>query len=287
MIKTTEMGPNSCIINLVSEPNYTAFMDTAISWLLQHGWEVFDNWQSLKKVLRAPNADGTTYKYVLFDVSTGDCKITPVESWNPVTHTGTNLASVTPATVRLNATVYLFASPRYIVLCTKYNHVIYPAAMVFEHARDNLIPKVVDYPPVFGSRTEELSVSCTVGMPRSSLGVGDAANTYAAMVSSVKSINQTTDGSNYRYCRTKYSDQVGSLPAFATPDFYAVMTMSRFEHRGRVFGLKFGPVDFGSFGDRISIKCDSNGFTDENGTLVDHFILIGYSYSDQRFAIPL
>jgi hypothetical protein len=57
-------------------------------------------------------------------------------------------------------------------------------------------------------------------------------------------------------------------------------TTGQFDWRGRVFGLKMLPYNFGQYGDITSLLCDSNGFTDVGGTAQDHFIL-------GQIAIPL
>lgn len=62
--------------------------------------------------------------------------------------------------------------------------------------------------------------------------------------------------------------------------YMAGTPVGQFDWRGRVFGLKMLPYNFGQYGDITSLLCDSNGFTDVGGTAQDHFIL-------GQIAIPL
>ena len=125
MTKLTTLGPNSAIINYSSESNVV--VSNAIrNWLIEHGWTLHDQVSTSVFVLKAPNLDGVTYKYVYFGVN-GNVYIRAFESWNATTHVGTNgtypaggITSDSLAVQTNHSTVsgkiYIFATARYLVL---------------------------------------------------------------------------------------------------------------------------------------------------------------------------
>lgn len=291
MIKITELGPNSCAINVIGEANLNNLANEITTWLAAHGWELYDNWQATKKVYRAVCADGTTYKYAILDMTTpASVYLNIAESWNATTHVGTNVntnASYCSTAVTTNSTVYLFASPRYFAFLTKVNGAFNNTIMVLEHARENTIAKVLAYPPFIATATDGMTTVAGVGISRSSLGTAAAANANYALISPMSCRLHPAMGNNYQFVESGYLETKGVLNAFCSYDFYASFSNARLEHRGKLFGIKVGPANFGTVMDRISLKCDANGFSDQDGSDVEHFIIPSGTWGYTRFAIPV
>lgn len=285
-IQLTELGPNSCVINTNNEPNSGVnLMALITTWLSQHGWELFDPVSNVNRVFRAQNADGVTYKYVRIDVSTSNSTIYlyHYESWNATTHAGTNLnpISINATSTHQSFSLYLFASARHIALMPKYNGTFGHCLMVLEHSRDNQVPSVLAYPPVVATYGDGAVMrnSNNYGFARSSSGVAGVGNDYAYF----SPIHCTVAGSDYPI---DSFTSAASVKGFSTIDLWARFTNAVSEHRGRIYGLKIGSANFGSHLDTVTIKCDANGFTDQNGQDVEHFILTPISYPSARFALP-
>lgn len=292
MIKVTELGPNSCAINVVTETSNVALMDAMTTWLLNHGWELHDNWTTTKRVFKSLNVDGTTYKYVLVDMQSIATVIYfyIAEAWNATTHTGTNVnvaQSYNTATISYNCTIYLFATSKYIVTFSKISNVFSNAIIVAEHIKDNTVPKVTAYPSYIVTSSDGLSAtSGGIGWTRTSLGTGATANASYAYFSNTMSRISPLTGGNNSSIDSGFSTAQAAMNAFATPDLYATFTDTRAEHRGRLFGIKCGVANFGTMLDRISLKCDANGFTDNNGVDVEHYIIVPATLTSHRIAIP-
>lgn len=113
-------------------------------------WELWDRvvvtpGSNAYSVLRSLNADGVTYKYLRIDFSSPNSfTINVYESWNKVTHAGTNAvySSTTFSSINLNQSsiFYVFANNNYCLFAYK-NTVLgaySPAAGCIEFSRDDL-----------------------------------------------------------------------------------------------------------------------------------------------------
>lgn len=93
--------------------------NTVIISTVAAGWSVFDAAAATNaQVLRALNGDGTTYKYMFFQLTATTLDVRCYESWNATTHTGTNLAAgygtSSAFSTASGGTVFLFASVQYV-----------------------------------------------------------------------------------------------------------------------------------------------------------------------------
>ena len=125
-ITVTEFGPNSSALAYSAGTTDVELAMAIRDWTIQHGWTLHDQVSTSVFVLKAPNIDGESYKYVHINVAT-NVYILTYESWNATTHVGTN--GVIPAGISitntllyqatshltLNGTLYLFASARYFM----------------------------------------------------------------------------------------------------------------------------------------------------------------------------
>lgn len=296
-IIVTELGPNSCSIKVQDEgTNPVNILNALVDWLLQHGWEMHDNWASNKKVIRAINADGVTYKYVLLDysVSYAYLAVNLYESWNATTHAGTNPAGTYRISGGQDAYAFsliVFATNRYFGFFNKNPITIGGFQLIGEHSRDNQNAQVLSYPPTYFTSSLGIVINANTSgfmFPRSSIGVAGSYHgyTYLSNVQSIFYYDRYRSGKGPAFVLpSQYKD--GNINAFSTIDLYAYFDNDGDnEHRGRVYGLKIGPMNFGTLMDKVKINCDSNGFSDPNGQEVDHYILVEPTYSDRRFAMP-
>lgn len=279
------MGPNSASLLWDNEtlPN----LMTAINdWLVQHGWDLFDSVSATAKVYRAVNAGGTTYKYMRLEAISGYLDVKHYESWNATTHVGTNLAAgatTYPALTLTSGTLYLFASNRWFYATGKTGTTFDYGNGICEFSRDNPTDtEAGGFPASFFYNGAVLMLPAGAGPAicrnRQNLTAASA-NTDTAFISSLGVIK--ANGTNNRQ-----QQGVSNFYHADTPIFFSQFTDSSaaFDYRGRVYGIKFLPIQFGAHLDVVSIKCDANGFASAAGTPVDHAI---FAASTARFALPL
>ena len=95
-ITETILGPNSSALVISGTGETAATMMVAVNnYIVNHGWELHDDnavaAPSVGRVYRTlQSGSTTTYKYVLVAFTAASYQITPYETWNATTHTGTN-----------------------------------------------------------------------------------------------------------------------------------------------------------------------------------------------------
>jgi len=109
--------------------------NTTITSTIAAGWGVYDanTGTSNQQVLRAKNADGTTYKYLMLDFSTANFLKTLVyESWDAGANTGTNLATLSDVqangqqlNVTNGGTIFIGVAPTYAIFFSKLSTGVY------------------------------------------------------------------------------------------------------------------------------------------------------------------
>lgn len=125
--------------------------NTTITSTTAAGWYVHDSdtGTSNQKVIKAYNADGTTYKYLMLDfASAGYLKLLVYESWDAGANTGTNLATLSDIAadsqqidVTNGGTIFIGASPRYAIFWSKLSTGVYGSSTgyapngIFERTR--------------------------------------------------------------------------------------------------------------------------------------------------------
>lgn len=122
-ITTNVLGPNSAYINYVYNDNYSDIYDAIIAFVTEHGWSVIDSSVPLSKVLVSTT---TQPKYVRLVLNEDKIYMPVYETWNSVTHVGTNLAfdsdnvakNVTMDRTK-GGSVYVFVTKDYLVLSSR------------------------------------------------------------------------------------------------------------------------------------------------------------------------
>lgn len=280
-ISLNSMGPNSAALLWDNEtlPN---LMTVINDWVVQHGWDLFDNVSTTIKVYRSLNVGGSTYKYLRLETVAGYLDVKHYESWNATTHVGTNLAAAASSSCQLNlvsGTIYLFASNRWFFATGKYGTSFDYGTGIFEFAREN--------PTDTEAAGFPASIACTghgltfggIAMTRNRQNLtATSANSDCALVCSL--------GVFHSVVNRRQANGVSNFYHADSPTFFSQFAdaPAAFDFRGRVYGIKMLPIYFGTHLDIISIKVDANGFADANGTPMDHIIL---APSAGRIALPL
>lgn len=258
---------------------------SAISGLLTSaGYVVHDPISTTRAVFKTNYYDSTVAKYIEVNVSSAtSILISAWEAWVAMTHTGTNMACAnlqasSYATITTAATMvlYVWANPQFVYLLT--NMASNPTGGgVFEFMRDtgedaSLTPAFVTTHAALCGMT---ALQYVGGVPRARNGVlGSSATSWSALTS----VLGVLGGTPTTLAQPGNMTAVGFFPV-VTPVYWSKFDYSNTasEYRGRVFGLKMIPRNYGVIGDISSVNCDSDGFTDPTGTAADHFIVYGYA----------
>lgn len=309
------MGPNSLAIGYSANTTIAEFLAAMTSALTAQGWELYDDAApgGYVKVYRAPIADGTmAYKYLAIDLGStaNQMYATVYESWNAITHMGTNPAYYSTNSTNsqrvsfsTGGTMYVFATPRYALFFAKTSTGLFGNANsssfcgIVEISRDNA-DEIPGQTPIFGwvegaqlLGTQVGSSNCGCFSP-----VRTKSGATAATAWSQQSIG-TVMG-----CSVKPSTALGNLlPAGAdnfnpnninafnlySIDQTANVGSKTLHLRGRLYGLKALSTQAGSTLDRLDLKVDSDMFFDPKSIdSIPHVVLTTSTFTG-RFAIPL
>lgn len=306
--KTTAIGPNSVAINYSINATATELLDAIEAFVTAKGWAVFDAEAGTnQRVYRALNADETTYKYVMVDISNGSfLGLRVFESWDAEAHSGTNEASdgnTTSYQQRLSLAysgyVYVFATARWLVMQARENNGNIGTTSgeawtgCLEISRDNPDETPGDYPIYawaegYGFVGEYASGSYPncFSLPRTVAGRTGA---YAQQAMTVATLAGATWSSN-----AKLFDMLppNVNPLSDTDDVFVLTPFAvetnqdggSFNIRGRFYGVKLLSRNLGSLLDKITIKTDVDAFYSPNGTDTEHHILT--ATGNTRIAIP-
>lgn len=127
---TSTLGPNSAYVAYTPGETAATVHAGVISWLQQHGWELFDPAASASSVaFRSVCKDGTTYKYLVVGYAVNGITFRVFETWNSSTHVGTNETqyggTATALLQRVDVTnggyIYLYATNRYAIAFARTN----------------------------------------------------------------------------------------------------------------------------------------------------------------------
>lgn len=306
---TTSLGPNSVAINYSVGATITELLDAIQAFITTKGWDLFDAAAGVSmRCYRALNADGVSYKYMVVDLSTAGyllCKV--YESWTVATHTGTNMcfssdivAQGQRLTLANSGYMYVFASVRWCAFLSKINDGTIGSTTgnaftgCFEISKDN-VDEVAGAFPIFawmngfsmvGKALTDGTYPRCFALPRSKSNVtADAAS---------RCMTVATLAGDTRISSYTLSDR---LPATTNPwsltnnNFvftpFAVETSqeSKFNIRGRFFGIKLLASNLGTPFDLVTIKTDADSFYSPTGTDQDHHILT--NAVQNRYAIPV
>jgi hypothetical protein len=289
-ITVSSFGNNSkCLA--IDNATANQVMDSIAAQVTAAGYELWDTVTtgSPYRVFRNLCSDGVTYKYIVFAFSgSWSIQLYLYSAWNNSTHAGTNPAWGTANTpyadtgisnVTVSSNLYLVIAPRFIAIgVTSSTNGAASCAFVTEFANDNpLDTPVAGKVPAFLSWNPIASTgSSSVGgvtMDMNGVTGQSAFNNSAGIVASNGIFGPTT--SMGFYMNFQYANK---NPIASDGVFYNSLNTEAAQLRGRIYGLKILPKYFGTFGSVVSLKVDSNGFLDPNGTPTDHLIFSGYAF---------
>lgn len=124
-VQTTDLGPNSAYVVYTSGETVNNAHAAIVNWVARHGWTLVDAAAAAQmQVFRAPNKNGTDYKYVGIGYDASGIYLRVFESWNATTHTGVNETYYTGQAAARSQVFdsfnggyfYLFASSNYLVI---------------------------------------------------------------------------------------------------------------------------------------------------------------------------
>lgn len=288
-ITVSSFGNNSkCLA--IDNATANQVMDSIAAQVTAAGYELWDTVTtgSPYRVFRNLCSDGVTYKYIVFAFSGGaSLQLYLYSAWNNSTHTGTNpayaninnpFADTSIPGVIISSNLYLVIASRFIAVGVSSSSSGQSGyAFVAEFANDNPLDT-----PVAGKVPAFLSCSpVACGGATSSVGgvtmdmngmTGSTAFTSAGIVASNGVFGP--NGNFIFYMNV----QSAKNPIASDGVFYNSLNTAAAQLRGRIYGLKILPNYFGTFGSVVSLKVDSNGFLDPNGTPTDHLIFSNYAF---------
>ena len=312
-IATTQLGPNSWVIAYAMGTTVAQVSSEVTAVLALAGWDVYDAIAGTNAVCyRAPNKDGTTFKYVVLNYNTtGWLFLQVYESWNALTHVGTNQCSKGTDTsvgyqqvLNLSSDkglIYIFANPRYVALgIRQYSSAVFGNTVTcgvtgcFEFGRENPDDTVAAGYPIY----------CFMNTGRAGENTG---NPYETL--SLPRTRFGTSGGNLNgelstiFGKTLYTSSVSlktflpnSINLFSNKDWAISLyvqdgTAATPSVRGRMFGLKAFTQDRLSFLDKVQVPVDEDLNYNPNGLLTDHFIIPGGCQGsglyNVRFLLPV
>lgn len=286
-ITVKTLGPNSAMLDVRNETALT-IADAVAAWYVQHGWELHDSYLpdvgNRKIVLKALCANGINYKYVMLTFRGTYFLFEIAEAWNATAHTGTNVVSPANYVTQIDpllTKIYLFAGPRYLSIFV-FQGTSFSWPLFCNEAKHESVSSVDrTYPSFFTTSLQNYGDSANgvkpYLFPRTKLGVGNEYS-YSGCLFSKNLINFR--GQMYYPQMNAARDNCADSPIIHP---VREETGATIQNCGRVFDLKTLPSAYGGNLDTVVVKCDAEGFSDPNGTDVEHFILANVRV---RVAIP-
>jgi len=309
----TQPSTNSRTITYPAAANLADFIDTIEAAILTMGWILFDVAAGANaRAYRAFNKDGISYKYIVLDYdAAGYLMLKVYESWNELTHAGTNLAygSDTTAYAQLvdlvaGGKMHIFAQASYMFLLSEVNGEIgnnqNGFTCICETMRDNPEDTVAaGYPPYIWTSAagiNAVSSAFMLAFCRTRLGnTGIQATIYAGFLTDFGQMGRYNlrglDTGNYGIHGTTVPGSnhpwSGKVIASKMVAYFGQSTIS-WEIRGRVTGMiLLGQYSNGvvfPFTDETIFKIDNDGFPNPAGIDSEHWIL--GNNGTVRVAIP-
>jgi hypothetical protein len=289
-ITVSSFGNNSkCLA--IDNATTNQVLDSIATQVTAAGYELWDTVTTGTpcRVFRNLCSDGVTYKYIVFAFSntttSGTIQLYLYSAWNNSTHTGTNPAwgTVNYLYVDTGISNVIVSSNLYLVIASRFIAVGVSSsssgqsgyAFVAEFANDNpLDTPVTGKVPAFLSSNPVITNNPVGGVTMDMNGVtGQTAFTNGAGIVASNGVFGPTSSMGF-YMNV----QSAKNPIASDGVFYNSIATAAAQLRGRIYGLKILPNYFGTFGSVVSLKVDSNGFLDPNGTPTDHLIFSNYAF---------
>lgn len=301
----TSLGDNSVKITYPAAAALADIMDTTETWLLAHGWELYDSAAGTNaRAYRALNKDGSTYKYIVLGYNTANrLMVKTYESWNAVTHVGTNLCYLSDDSgnyaqqidLTNGAILYVFAQASYLIISsylTSSTVIGSPTGNSWcgciEITRDNPEDTVAAGYPCWGWANGYLMMAQTFSVfsfPRARDGSVGASASYTAVgtLLGLGGYNGVSNPGPLLQLAIPSATNIWANKNWALT--VRVGKLAASEIKGRLFGLKVLTKTAGTFLDDINIKTAADGFYSPSGTPTAHWVLTESSAAC-RFAFP-
>lgn len=263
------------------------------------GWSLWDSAAGTNsRAYRALNKDGETYKYVVLNYNNAYANSVTIkiwETWNEVTHAGTNQAASNDTSANAQkvdltngGSLYVMTNPRWLILVSFVGGVWGGTSNTTfsgcgEASRD--LPEdtvAANLPCSVALSTSMTNVSTPVsGLMCKNLSGGTGSNVGSGLISPIGMVGQTGTGFQLLYPFTsKYQAFNLSILVGNATGGWGNQTSAGL--KGRIFGLKLmGPT--GAYMDEATLKVDEDYFLDLLGTATTHLIMVTSTY---RWAIP-
>lgn len=296
-------NPNSAAVDYPASAALADLMDTVENWITGHGWTLHDASAGANaRAYKAANKDAASYKYIVLDYNTSNrIMIKTYETWNEVSHSGSNLAYSSDNSsycqqVNLSAggTLNIFATARYLLMESNNSGVIGSATGsawcgCLEITRDNPEDTAALGYPCWGWANGNVVHAGTINQfsfcrtRNGTIGANAAYYSYAGTI-----FGSGMGNNNW----SLYTATPNALNLWNSKNWALTLrvgwyysTSLLYEYRGRLYGLKLITRGQGGFLDEISVKTNSDYFFDPNGAATGHWILTEGGQSG-RFAVP-
>lgn len=327
----TSLGPHSVKFAFSADPDFPANLALAVKpWIEAHGWTYYDtehnsaNWYAY--VFRNLCKDGVTYKYVNIDMKQWwqtqyrhNIYVRVYESWDNVTHVGTNPAWGSTGSVGYSqymkvdgaVNVFVFADDRYLFVIQEQGDGstvgsgqywapdLYGGATgIIEISRDTEGDDAdAGIPPyalfdTSGPTLDSMQATFPISFPKCADGtVGIGATDYNFMSFERGFAGLRASGipriSFHEYMKDPPLVNAWTGKFNAWDMICGKVYSAGWDVRGHLYGIHYLPPGIGVRNpgvDSINLKINSDGFLDESGNLTAHWILPGFV--NHRFAIP-
>lgn len=279
-VTVTNVGTNTTQITLNGETSVAGLITAMDNAIVAGGWAQYDVTNQYRRVYRALNNDGSTYKYIGFFIDPGALKITTTcyESWNATTHVGTNEVWTFNRAgwhgIHLSGCdVILMVTPYWCVLQTFIRNNPSVWSGVFEVAREAPEDTAAAGYPCFvwmhsGAVMTGTTTAQYASFPRNRAGnTGVAAVTNGWQTPYIRLGTMTNiDGQTLVPLTTYAWDTTKKIVHSMRP------TYGTSEIHGRVYGLK-ASYNIGAPYNRVSLPVDTSFNYSSTGTATEHWVL--------------
>lgn len=278
-ITSTAIGKHTTQITIAGGSTHNEVISALDIAIVAGGWQQHDVINPRNRVYKCLNKDGQTFKYIKVTFDIGGFKIytTSFESWNAVTHVGTNEVFTGHNTGVMGyafdlCDIIIMASNRWCLLQTFIRNQPSPWSGVIEIARDAT------------ENTVEAGFPCWIWLSSVNALTSGAKSFYASLPRTRSGLTgeaAVIDGWQTPYARISSGASDGRiLTKYVT---YAWDTTKKIVHaarptigdtemHGRMFGMKM-TYNIGSSFNRIGLPVDDDYFYSSAGEETEHWVL--------------
>ena len=304
-ITQKDLGPNSVELNYSASETPATLMAAIDTYVTAHGWELWDaaapQGYTVGRVYRALQEGSTTaYKYVGIMITATMINLKIYESWNVVSHSGTNDGSwygtggtnptIFPGfAVQLgvaDATLILFVNKKWLAMRTRTNLLALGGMFgAFEISKDfgeaESIPSNIFMTNYTGSNLPSPNAGYQMFGCTRAVNAGNGVGQNATRVCNI--LTPYGGGSNFN---SNYGTNLNSIFPI-NPGVNSALTMTAaemnifnqpafFKLRGRIMGIKLlvGNVVWNDM-DTVQLPVDADYYQDASGQAITHHYMPG------------